>query len=38
MRARDARPDPAGRFFCLRHSCPVPRTVSFLTELRARRD
>ena len=37
MRTRDARPDPAGRFFWSR-SGAVAATVSYLTELRAPHD
>lgn len=33
MRTRDARPDLAGRFFCLRPARAVSPTVSFLTEV-----
>jgi hypothetical protein len=35
MRTRDARPDPAGRFFCPQAGDAVPSTVGFLTEARA---
>jgi len=34
MCTRDARPDPAGRFFCLRPAGVVSPTVGFLTEVR----